>query len=64
MAYRKCTICGKDIVLMPSAADRAKRYGETPAYYSSLFTVHSHCLIAERTAEVLELIKRRTGIPK
>lgn len=32
-----CTICGKPVVLVPSAAERAKKYGDHPAsYYTAL----------------------------
>ena len=41
--HRNCTVCNKPIVLVPSAAERAKKYGQTPAYYLNLFTTHSEC---------------------
>ena len=54
-----CTICRKPIVLTPSAAERAAKYGDHPAsYYTALFTVHASCQLAKRQNEISELIKR------
>ncbi len=54
-----CTICSKPIVLVPSAEERAKKYGGKPSDYTKLFTEHSECVVAKREAETLELIRRR-----
>lgn len=54
----KCTICGKPIVLVPSAQERARRYGGTPQFYTSLFTTHSDCAITKRAADTAELMRR------
>ena len=54
-----CTICGKPIVLVPSAKERAKMYGGTPEYYTSLFTTHSACWVAKREADTLELMRKQ-----
>ena len=45
-----CTICGKPIALVPSAAERAAKdiTGKPAAYYTSLFRQHSECLLAKR----------------
>lgn len=53
-----CTICGRPIVLKPSAAERAKRYGGKPSDYTKLFTTHSECAVAKREADTLELMRR------
>ena len=53
-----CTICGKKIVLVPSAADRAKKFGGKPKDYTKLFTEHSDCLVEKRSRESLELMRR------
>ena len=53
----KCSICGKPIVLVPSAAERARRYGGEPSDYTRLFTEHSDCVIAKREKDTLELIR-------
>jgi hypothetical protein len=54
----KCSICGKPVILIPSAEERAKKYGGKPSDYTKLFTAHSECQIAKRNAETSELIKR------
>lgn len=55
-----CTICGKPIVLVPSAAERARKdvTGKTAAYYTSLFTEHGECVVAKREAETLALMRK------
>jgi hypothetical protein len=52
----KCRICKEEIHLYPSATARAKKYGETPAYYTGLFTTHSHCALEERATEASALM--------
>lgn len=55
---KNCTICGKPIVLVPSAKERAAKdtTGKTPAYYESLFTEHSDCVIAKRAVDTSALM--------
>lgn len=48
----KCTICDKPIVLVPSAAERAKKFGGKPSDYTKLFTEHSQCTIDRRNGKV------------
>ena len=57
---KNCTICGKPIVLYPSAAERAKAdvTGKTAQYYEDLFTAHDKCLLAKREQDTIELIRR------
>lgn len=54
----KCSICNKEIILNPSASDRAKKYGGKPSDYTALFTEHSSCLIEKREKDTIELIRR------
>ena len=54
----KCTICGKEIVLIPNAAERARKYGDTARSYTLLFTEHSQCAIDKYKRETSELIQR------
>ena len=54
----KCSICGKEIVLSPSAKERADKYGGTPAFYTSLFREHSECALKKRREDTLELMRR------
>lgn len=56
----KCTLCGKEVVLIPSAAERARSdvTGETAAYYTSLFPRHAACELKKRKEDTSELIRR------
>jgi hypothetical protein len=54
-----CTICNKPVVLIPSASERARKFGGTAESYTRLFTEHAECLIAKRNRETSELIARR-----
>lgn len=55
-----CTICGKPIVLVPSASERAAKdvTGKSAEYYTSLFRTHSHCMLAKRSADTSDLMRR------
>lgn len=55
-----CTICGKPIVLIPSAKERAQKYGGVAQDYTRLFTEHDDCLIKKRSEESVELMRRLT----
>lgn len=57
-----CSICGKKVVLEPSASERARRYGGKASDYTALFTYHAQCMIDKRNADVMELIKRKQEI--
>lgn len=52
-AEMNCTICGKPVVLVPSAAERARSdvTGKTAAYYTSLFPTHAACTLAKRQGD-------------
>ena len=54
----KCAICSNPITLVPSAEERARKYGGKPSDYTQLFTVHADCLITKRNADTLSLIRR------
>jgi hypothetical protein len=53
-----CTICGKPIVLVPSATERAKKFGGKPSDYTRLFTTHSTCAVEKRSAEAVALMRK------
>lgn len=53
-----CAICSKPIVLVPSAKERAAKYGGSPSDYTKLFTTHSECFVAKREREAVELMRR------
>jgi len=59
-----CTICNKPIVLVPSAEERARKYGKSASYYRNLFTTHADCVLAQRKAETSALIRRDYFKPK
>lgn len=54
----KCTICGEEIVLVPSAAERAAKFGNTPQEWVARFTEHAACKIKLRNEQTSELINR------
>ena len=54
----KCSICGKPIILIPSAQERAEKYGGKPSDYTKLFTVHADCAIMKRNEQTLNLINK------
>jgi hypothetical protein len=54
----KCSICGKPIVLSPSAKERAAKYGMTPDFYTKLFTTHSECFIKKRAEDTRALLEK------
>lgn len=58
-----CKICGEPVVLVPSAAERAAKYGGSAKDYIALFTTHAACFIEKRRREVGELMRRLTNEP-
>lgn len=54
-----CTICKRPIKLVPSAIERAAKYGGTPAQYSRLFNAHADCQLALRKKQTSELMARK-----
>jgi len=57
----KCTICKQEIILIPSAAERAKKFGGKPSDYTKLFTSHSECFLKKREDDTRESIYRING---
>ena len=56
-----CTICGRPIRLIPSAQERAKKFGGQPSDYIRLFTTHSVCAVAKRRNDTYALMRGLTG---
>ena len=56
-----CSICNKPIVLVPSAKERAAKYGGQASDYTRLFTTHSECAVAKRSAESVSLMRKIAG---
>jgi hypothetical protein len=54
-----CTICNKPVILVPSAQERAAKFGGTPGDYIGLFMTHSRCALEQRHADTLALIRER-----
>ena len=61
---KTCTICNKPIVLVPSAKERAKRFGGRHSDYTAQFTEHGRCTVLKRSADSIANMRRRqaTGI--
>ena len=53
-----CNYCKKPVILVPSAAERAAKYGGKAKDYTNLFPYHSQCLIGARAKETSALIRR------
>lgn len=56
-----CALCHLPVVLHPTAAQRAERYGGTPRDYIILFPRHAECELKKREQDTLELMRRLTG---
>ena len=56
-----CLHCHKQIVLVPSATERARNYGGEPKDYSALFTYHAECTLELRAKRTADLMKRMKG---
>ena len=52
-----CTLCHKPVVLHPTAAQRAERYGGTPRDYTLLFPNHADCVVKAREQEAIDLLR-------
>lgn len=57
----KCTICKKEIVLVPSASERAAKFGGKASDYTKMFTVHSECYVNKRSNASVELLRQITA---
>jgi hypothetical protein len=53
-----CTICGKKIILVPSAAERARKFGGRASDYTALFNSHSQCAVNKREQEATQLMRK------
>ena len=53
-----CLHCGKPIILIPSAAERAATdvTGKTASYYTELFTYHAKCTLQLRCYSLSKLL--------
>jgi len=57
---KPCTICGEPIVLVPSAAERARKdvTGKPAQYFINLFDQHSECTVKKRSEEAVANMRR------
>jgi hypothetical protein len=54
----KCTICKKEVILVPSASERAKKHGGKAADYTALFPSHPACFIRKYNEDSIALMRR------
>lgn len=54
-----CKYCGRPVVLTPSAAERARKFGGEAKDYVALFPNHGTCVVKARKADTLELLRRQ-----
>ena len=56
--HRLCLICGKPIILSPSAAERARKdvTGKTAQFFIDIFRTHSECELKKRAEGVHQLM--------
>lgn len=55
-----CLHCGQPIGLVPSAAERAKKFGGVPNDYTAVFTYHAACTLELRAKGTAELLRRKS----
>lgn len=55
----KCKHCHKEIILIPSAAERARKdvTGKTAAEYTAIFDYHSECTLELRRTSTSEMMR-------
>lgn len=58
MNQKICRYCGKPVTLVPSATERARKYGGTPQEYIDRFPDHSQCVVEARSASTRLLMER------
>jgi len=55
--HRNCNVCKQPIVLVPSAAERAEKYGNTAKHYLDLFKTCSSCQIKMRAWSIDKVVQ-------
>lgn len=53
-----CLLCGKPVILIPSAKERADKYGKPASYHTNLFKTHTDCELKKRAEDTSELMYR------
>lgn len=54
-----CKYCNKEVVLVPSAQERSKKYGMPASYYTKLFQNHAKCELENRKKLTQELLTKQ-----
>ena len=54
-----CTICHLKITLIPSAKERAEKYGMPAEYFTGLFREHATCTVNKRSESAVNLTARK-----
>ncbi len=55
---RNCDICGRPVILSPSASERAAKFGGTAAFYTNLFPTHAECALKKRATDTSEMMRK------
>jgi hypothetical protein len=55
----KCSECGLEIELKPSANEQSGKLGKSASYYTKIFTMHTSCQLAKRTEHTTKLLKSK-----
>jgi hypothetical protein len=55
---KTCTICNEPIILVPSAAERARKFGGRPQDYANAFDQHGTCTVRKRSEEARKNARR------
>ena len=55
----KCTLCGKPVMLIPSATERASKdvTGRPASFYTALFTTHAACVLEKRAQDTTKFMQ-------
>lgn len=53
-----CLHCHRPVVLVPSATERARKFGGEPKDYTNLFQYHTACTLELRAKGVADLMRR------
>lgn len=54
-----CKHCGKPITLVPSAQERARKFGGEAKDYTELFQYHTACTLELRAQSISKLMKEK-----
>ena len=55
---KDCTVCGEPVTLVPSAKERARKFGGKPEDYTAIFTRHTSCALKKRAESAKALMAK------